>query len=106
MNLGEFELLVLAAPVRLGEDGYGAAVFRELEERSGRDVSMGAVYTTLYRLEAKSLVTSQLGAPTPERGGRAKRYFAIEPAGAEALHAAVGAIGALLDGAGWAWGVT
>ena len=83
--LGEFEQLVLLALVRLGKTGYGMTVRRELEETSGRSVSIGSVYTTLDRLEAKGLLSSKHGDPEPVRGGRAKRTFAVEPEGMIAL---------------------
>jgi DNA-binding PadR family transcriptional regulator len=75
--LGEFELMVLLALIRLGEDAYGVPISREIEERAGREVALGSVYAALERLEGKGLVTSRLGDPTAERGGRAKRYFRI-----------------------------
>lgn len=90
--LGEFELL-LSAVVRLGDGAYGAAVAREIDDRTGRETSPGAVYTGLDRLEAKGLVTSTVGEPTPERGGRRKRYFRVRPAGARALSESLQAIG-------------
>ena len=83
--LGEFEIVVLATLVRLGKDAYGMTIRREIEERSGRPVTIGSIYATLRRLEAKGYVSTVLGEPTPERGGRAKRYFCLEAAGAEAL---------------------
>ncbi len=83
--LGEFEIVVLATLVRLGEDAYGMTIRRQIEERSGRSVSIGSIYATLRRLEAKGYVSTVLGEPTRERGGRAKRYFRLEAAGAEAL---------------------
>lgn len=83
--LGEFEQLVLLALLRLGADGYGMQVRREIEERTGRDVSAGAVYATLDRLEEKGLVRSEVGDPTPERGGRARRTFEVTGNGARAL---------------------
>jgi len=83
--LGEFELLLLAAVLRLEDEAYGASVVREIEERTGREPVAGAVYTGLRRLEARGLLRSEVGEPTPERGGRRKRYFRLEPAGAEAL---------------------
>jgi PadR family transcriptional regulator, regulatory protein PadR len=75
--LGELELMLLLAVVHLGEDAYGVPISRELEENRGRRVSIGSVYAALERLEAKGLVTSNLGDPTPERGGKSKRYFRI-----------------------------
>jgi PadR family transcriptional regulator PadR len=84
-RLGRFEELVLLALVCLRENPYGVTIRREIAERTGRDVSFGAVYTTLERLERKGYVSSRLGEPTPERGGRAKRYFRIEAPGIQAL---------------------
>jgi DNA-binding PadR family transcriptional regulator len=83
--LGEFELVVLLTLLHLGEDAYGMTIRVEIEERTERPVSIGAVYTTLRRLERKGLVVSELGAPSPSRGGRAKKFFRLEPAGLEAL---------------------
>jgi PadR family transcriptional regulator, regulatory protein PadR len=79
--LGNLELMVLLALIRLGEDAYGVPISREIEERSGREVALGSVYATLERLEEKGLVSSDLGEPTPERGGRAKKYFRVTPRG-------------------------
>jgi DNA-binding PadR family transcriptional regulator len=75
--LSNFELMVLLALIRLGEEAYGVPISREIEERSGREVSIGSIYAALERLEAKGFVSSELGEPTAERGGRAKRYFRI-----------------------------
>lgn len=86
--LGEFEQLVLFALVHLGPEAYGATVRREIETRTGREVAISAVYTTLERLEGKGLVRSRIGAPTAERGGRRRRHFEMLPAGARALKAA------------------
>jgi len=83
--LGEFEQLVLLALVRLGKEGYGMTVRRELEATSGRSVSIGSVYATLDRLEAKGYLSSSLGEPEPVRGGRARRTFRIESDGLVAL---------------------
>jgi PadR family transcriptional regulator PadR len=79
--LGSFELMVILALIRLGEDAYGVPISREIEGRSGREVALGSVYATLERLEEKGLVTSELGEPTPERGGRAKKYFRVTAKG-------------------------
>jgi len=79
--LGEFELLVMLCVIRLGEGAYGVPISREIEQRTGRDVAFGTVYATLERLQKKGLVRSDLGDPTPERGGRAKRYFRVTSAG-------------------------
>ena len=83
--LGEFEHIVLLALLRLGKQAYGMRIRQEIEQRTGRSVAIGAVYATLDRMEAKGYVSSRLGEPTAERGGRAKRFFRIEAEGAEAL---------------------
>src|SRR6202035_3413172 len=79
--LGNFELMVLLAVLRVGEDAYGVPIARELEDKISREVLLGSVYAALERLEAKGLVASSLGDPTPERGGRAKRYFTVTAKG-------------------------
>ena len=73
--LGEFELLVMLAIVRLRDGAYGVPIARMIEEETGREAAMGSVYATLERLEEKGFVSSRLGDATPERGGKAKRYF-------------------------------
>ena len=83
--LGEFEHMVLLAVLRLGDGAYGMAIRKELEERAGRAVSRSALYITLERLIRKGYLTPRMGDPSPERGGRAKRYFAVTAAGREAL---------------------
>lgn len=83
--LGEFEQVVLLALMRLGEGAYGVTIRREIEARTRRSVSLGAIYPTLNRLERKGFVTSWTGQPTATRGGRAKRHFRLEPAGRAAL---------------------
>jgi PadR family transcriptional regulator PadR len=85
-RLGRFEEIVILALARLRENAYGVPIRREIAERTGRDVSFGAVYTTLERLERKGYVSSRTGEPTRERGGRAKRYFRIEAPGIRALN--------------------
>lgn len=80
-SLGEFEVLVLAALARLGPAAYGVSIRREIESAAQRAVSLGALYATLSRLETKGFVASRFGAPTPERGGRAKRYYKLLPDG-------------------------
>lgn len=87
-TLGEFEQLVLFALVALGDTAYGASVRREIESRTGRSVSAGAVYTVLERLESNDLVSSWVGEPTPERGGRRKKHYHVTPAGASLLRQA------------------
>jgi DNA-binding PadR family transcriptional regulator len=84
--LGEFELMLLLAVVHLGEEAYGVPISRELEGNRGRSVSIGSVYAALERLETKGLVVSGLGDPTPERGGKAKRYFRITKEGLRQIH--------------------
>lgn len=84
-HLGEFEQLVLLAVLRLGDDAYGATVQQELEEQAGREASVSSIYITLTRMEDKGLVASWMGAPTDDRGGKARRYFRVESAGLAAL---------------------
>jgi PadR family transcriptional regulator PadR len=79
-NLGTFDLMILLALMRLG-DAYGVPISREIEETSGRVVALATLYATLTRLEKKGLVSSRLGEPTAERGGRAKRYFRVTAKG-------------------------
>jgi PadR family transcriptional regulator len=83
--LGPLEQIVLLALLRLGARAYGVTVRREILARTGRDVSIGAVYATLDRLESKGYVSSFLGEPTAERGGRAKKFFRVEASGRRAL---------------------
>jgi DNA-binding PadR family transcriptional regulator len=84
--LGEFELMILLAVIHLGDEAYGVPISRELEAHRGRDVSVGSVYAALERLEGKGLVASSLGDPTPERGGKAKRYFRVTREGLRQVH--------------------
>jgi DNA-binding PadR family transcriptional regulator len=83
--IGEFEQLVLLALVRVGEDAYGVPIHEELAARARRAVSVAAVYKTLERLEAKGYVSSRIGEPTAERGGRRRKHFKLEPRGRHAL---------------------
>jgi PadR family transcriptional regulator, regulatory protein PadR len=83
--LGEFEHVVLLALLQIGETGYGLTICREIHKRTRRSVSLGALYSTLNRLEGKGLVVSWLADPTPQRGGKSKRFFRIKPAGVKAL---------------------
>ena len=96
--LGDFEQLVLLGVLRLGDDAYGAAIRQEIHARSGRDVSINAVYTTLDRLESKGLLRSWIGEPTPQRGGRRRKFYALRPAGVAALRQAYHAFTAMADG--------
>jgi DNA-binding PadR family transcriptional regulator len=102
--LGPLEHIILLAPVRLKSKAYGMTVRREIEERTGRNISIGAVYATLEGLEAKGYVSSVTGDPTPERGGRAKRFFRVEPGGEEALRVSHEAIRKMMHGLKSRWG--
>jgi len=84
-QLGNFEMLVLIAAFRLGEGAYGATIHRDIEEHTGRFISVGALYQTLRRLEIKGYISSRTGEATPERGGRAKRYYSLSSLGRAAL---------------------
>jgi PadR family transcriptional regulator, regulatory protein PadR len=84
-SLGEFEQSLLLAIAHLGAAAYGVAIRQEIERRTGREVAVGALYTSLDRLERKGYVSSAMSDPTPERGGRSKRFYAMRPAGATAL---------------------
>ncbi|MDA8016271.1 MAG: helix-turn-helix transcriptional regulator [Thermoanaerobaculia bacterium] len=98
-HLGDFELMVVAASLHLGEQAYGARIRQEIEERTGRDIALGAVYKALARLESKELVSSRLGSPRPERGGRSRRNYEVTAKGrdrfAESLHALRGMLAGL-----------
>jgi DNA-binding PadR family transcriptional regulator len=96
-TLGEFEQLVLFAVLRL-EEASGIAVHDEIEARTGRDVSPGAIYTTLGRLEQRGLVTSSVQPAEPGRVGRPRKHYTLRPAGARALRAAYGSLKALAGG--------
>ena len=85
-SLGEFEHLILLALLRLEDRAYGVTVRQEIELRTKRDVSIGAVYATLDRLERKGYVKSRHGEPTPERGGRSKRFFRVSAKGVRAVN--------------------
>lgn len=78
--------MLLLAVIHLGEEAYGVPISRELEKHRGKDVAVGSVYAALERLETKGLVTSMLGDPTPERGGKAKRFFRITKEGLRQVH--------------------
>ena len=101
--LGSLEHIVLLAVARLGDDAYGMRIRREIEARTGRDLSIGAVYTTLERLEKKGFVSSFTGEPTAERGGRAKRHFSLEAGGERALTASQAALRSMSMGLRKAW---
>jgi DNA-binding PadR family transcriptional regulator len=96
--LGDFEQLVLFGVLRLEDGAYGAAIRQEIHQRSGRDVSINAVYTTLERLESKGFLRSWVGEPTAERGGRRRKFYALRPAGVTALRQAYRAFRAMTVG--------
>ena len=96
--LGDFEQLVLFGVLRLKEEAYGAAIRQEIHTQSGRDVSINAVYTTLDRLESKGLLRSWTGEPTPNRGGRRRKFYAMKPAGMTALRQAYRTVAAMANG--------
>jgi PadR family transcriptional regulator PadR len=97
-HLGELEQIVLLAVLRLGEDAYGVPIRLEIERRTGRSLTVGALYRTLDRLEAKGYLTSWFGEPTRERGGRSKRYFRVRPVGLRTLRATRDALDAMWEG--------
>ncbi|HEX6316391.1 MAG TPA: helix-turn-helix transcriptional regulator [Gemmatimonadaceae bacterium] len=97
-GLGEFEQLVLLALLQLGPEAYGVAIRDEIEARTGRAVHLGAVYTTLLRLEQKRLVATRLGEPTPHRGGRRKKFYRPLPAGRRELAASLRALRRMTQG--------
>ena len=99
--LGEFEYLLLTAAARLGEDAYGAAIRQEIENATGRGCSIGALYTTLDRLEAKGLVKTWMGDPTPQRGGRPKRMVRVTAKGIQAATAFYAAVARVSRGVSW-----
>src|SRR5260370_28403274 len=96
--LGEFEHMIVLALLRLGNQAYGVSVRREIEFRTKREVSIGAVYATLGRLETKGYVKSHRGDPTPERGGRSKRFFRVTPKGVGAVNRTPRALQSMPDG--------
>src|ERR1700722_15235399 len=99
--LGEFEYLLLTAAARLGEDAYGAAIRKEIEAATGKPCSIGALYTTLDRLEAKGLVETHMGDPTPQRGGRAKRMVHVTSNGIQAATSFYNSVIRVSRGAVW-----
>jgi DNA-binding PadR family transcriptional regulator len=97
-HLGEFEQIVLLAILRLGADAYGVPIRLDIEQRTGRAVTVGALYRTLDRLEDKGYISSTFSDPTPERGGRSKRYFTVRARGLRLLRASRQALSAMWDG--------
>jgi DNA-binding PadR family transcriptional regulator len=90
-SLGEFEILILFAIVRLQNEAYGATIHREIEGRTGRSIAIGAVYTGLARLQKSGYVLATIGEPTPQRGGRRKKYYSVTEAGVFSLSRSVSA---------------
>jgi PadR family transcriptional regulator PadR len=105
--LGEFEHIIVLALLRLADRAYGVTVRQEIELRIDREVSIGAVYATLDRLERKGYVSSHRGDPTPERGGRSKRFFKVTADGVEAVSRTHRALQSMTEGLGltrsYAW---
>jgi PadR family transcriptional regulator PadR len=97
-SLGELEQLVLLALLHLGDTAYGVTVRDEIAARAGQEVSLGAIYNALSRLEAKGLISAWMGDPTPERGGRRKRHYRVLPQGRRALARSLAAIRRLAAG--------
>jgi PadR family transcriptional regulator PadR len=95
--VGEFELLVLIALIRLGNGAYGASILKEIRDRTGRDLAEGTVYMTLGRLEEKKMIASYVGLPTHQRGGRRRRHYLIDKDGQRALARAWRTIRAMSD---------
>jgi DNA-binding PadR family transcriptional regulator len=102
MMLGEFEYLMLTAAARLGDEAYGAAIRQEIEDATSSPCSVGALYTTLDRLERKGLIKTWMGDPTPERGGRPKRMVRVTPKGVEAASSFYSAVRRVSRGVAWA----
>ena len=97
-SLGAFEQLLLFSIIRLGDDAYGVTIRETIEERTGRAISSGAIYTALARLEARGLVSSQVGEATPGRAGRPPKHYRIEPEGARALLSTYSSLQAMAGG--------
>jgi PadR family transcriptional regulator, regulatory protein PadR len=100
--IGEFEYLLITAAARLGDKAYGAAIREEIASLTGRTCSIGAVYTTVDRLEAKGLIETWMGEATPERGGRAKRMIRVTPNGVQAAKNFYDAVTRVSRGVSWA----
>ena len=102
LMIGEFEYLILSAVARLGEDAYGASIRGEIKNETGRQCSIGALYTTLDRLEAKGYLKTWMGEPTPQRGGRSKRLVRITVSGTKAASDFFRAVNRISQGVSWA----
>lgn len=96
--VGEFELLVLLAVLRAGDEAYGSTILAELDERSGRAISRGALYVTLDRLEAKGLLASRTGDAAPARGGKPRRYYTVRPSGLASINESLAALARMRAG--------
>src|ERR1700675_3527473 len=101
MKLGEFEYLLITAAARLKDGAYGAAIREEIEATTGRKCSIGALYTTLDRLETKGLLKTWMGETTPQRGGRAKRMVRVTAKGVQAAKSFYDAVTRISRGASW-----
>ncbi|HVN06078.1 MAG TPA: PadR family transcriptional regulator [Bryobacteraceae bacterium] len=99
---GEFEYLLMSGAARLGEKAYGAAIREEIEKVTGRKCSIGALYTTVDRLEAKGLLKTWMGEATPQRGGRAKRMVRVTPKGVQTAREFYDAVTRMSRGVSWA----
>jgi len=99
--LGEFEYFIITAAARLGDDAYGLAIRQEIESTTGRNCSLGALYTTLDRLESKGLIKTWMGDPTPQRGGRPKRMVRVTASGIKAASAFYDAVTRVSRGVSW-----
>ncbi|HKS06807.1 MAG TPA: helix-turn-helix transcriptional regulator [Gemmatimonadaceae bacterium] len=99
-QLGSLEQLVLLALLQLGDGAYGVAVQQEIATRTARDISFGAIYTTLGRLEQKGYVGTRLGDPTPERGGRRKKHYTLRAPGKRALQGSLNDLRTMTRGLG------
>ena len=99
--LTEFEIYVASAIVRLGDDAYGMTIMRQIEELTGRRLAVGMIYAALARLEAKALVDTRVGDPTPVQGGRARRYVRLTPAGRRALAHSASMLARMVPAALW-----
>ena len=100
--IGEFEYLILTSAARLGDEAYGASIRGEIENATGRPCSIGALYTTLDRLEEKGFIKTWMGSPTPQRGGRSKRLVLVTGTGAKAASEFLRAITTISRGVSWA----
>ncbi|HEX7284549.1 MAG TPA: PadR family transcriptional regulator [Candidatus Angelobacter sp.] len=99
--LGEFEYLLLTAAARLGDEAYGAAIRQEIQDATGEPCSIGALYTTLDRLESKGFIKTRMGDPTPQRGGRPKRLVRVTADGVKAASDFYAAVARVSRGVSW-----